>query len=233
MLMDDGESDDEIDLDFGLGKVKEVWNEGDSQVGNLDIDVEHYGESSSDDSIEEKKVNPKDILLQFGGAGGENNPIMGLQEEVKKKDLPNDMQPVYIDGQGIDPALIREINCTMFEKELEFAERNKKKDKLNTKLDKVMLQMETTTNPKRKELMKNEAMVIRNGLDDLEAEEMNENKFWGYQLEVDDGFQYGRDIIKEGTYENHLQLPYYNIPLLTLPNVFGGKTCQVGYFSLF
>jgi hypothetical protein len=56
---------------------------------------------------------------------------------------------------------------------------------------------------------------------------MNENKFWGYVM--DDGteeFNYGRDVIKEGTFENKLVLPYSSFPLFLYSNN-GGKTAQV------
>ena len=48
---------------------------------------------------------------------------------------------------------------------------------------------------------------------------MNEDKFWGYALgeEVGGGeFQYGRDVIKEGTFEStQLKMPYHEFPLLS------------------
>ncbi len=40
---------------------------------------------------------------------------------------------------------------------------------------------------------------------------MDEDKFWGYALDDggQGGFQYGRDIIKEGTFEStQLKMPY-------------------------
>jgi len=32
---------------------------------------------------------------------------------------------------------------------------------------------------------------------------MNEQKFWGYVMDdMDGGYEYGRDVLKEGTYES-------------------------------
>lgn len=45
-------------------------------------------------------------------------------------------------------------------------------------------------------------MYLQSIKDNLNKEKMNENKFWGYLL--DDGandFNYGRDVLKDGTYE--------------------------------
>ena len=68
-------------------------------------------------------------------------------------------------------------------------------------------------------------MGIRNQLNELSDERMNENKFWGYVLDgADNGFQYGRDIIKEGTYEAMLKIPYNEFPLFTKPSWYGDKT---------
>jgi hypothetical protein len=57
---------------------------------------------------------------------------------------------------------------------------------------------------------------------------MNENKFWGYVLDAGDGFEYGRDVIKEGIYEDLIKLPYKQFPLFTNPGWYGNKTSLVG-----
>ena len=54
-------------------------------------------------------------------------------------------------------------------------------------------------------------------------ERMNENKFWGYVMDEQEEFQYGRDVLKEGTYETFLNLPYGEFPLFTHAMA-GGKT---------
>lgn len=84
--------------------------------------------------------------------------------------------------------------------------------------------MNYITNKDKKEEKKNEILRLKNQLQELEDEKMNENKFWGYQIEVGDQFEYGRDVLKEGTYEDHLDLPYQSFPLFTNPGWYGNKT---------
>lgn len=54
-------------------------------------------------------------------------------------------------------------------------------------------------------------------MEELMEEEMTEEKFWGLLALDDDviGFDYGRDILKEGTYETIMKLPFEQIPLFT------------------
>lgn len=60
---------------------------------------------------------------------------------------------------------------------------------------------------------------MKNRIQYLQDEEMNEDKFWGYALGEEGGggeFQYGRDVIKEGTFEStQLKMPYHEFPLLS------------------
>lgn len=50
---------------------------------------------------------------------------------------------------------------------------------------------------------------------------MNENKFWGYVLDsnaedpLKGEFAYGREIVKDGQYDQKLQLPYGEFPLFS------------------
>jgi len=45
---------------------------------------------------------------------------------------------------------------------------------------------------------------------------MTEEKFWGLlALNDEEVFDYGRDILKEGTYETTMELPYKQFPLFT------------------
>ena len=52
-------------------------------------------------------------------------------------------------------------------------------------------------------------MDVKENMEDLMDEAMNEDKFWG-MLALDDepGVDYGRDILKEGTFETTMRLPY-------------------------
>lgn len=43
---------------------------------------------------------------------------------------------------------------------------------------------------------------------------MTDSKFWGMlALQDDEAFDYGRDFLKEGTYEGQISLPYEQLPL--------------------
>lgn len=54
-------------------------------------------------------------------------------------------------------------------------------------------------------------------MEDLMDEAMDDDKFWGMAALDDDvvAFDYGRDVLKEGTYETIMQLPYQQLPLFT------------------
>ena len=55
---------------------------------------------------------------------------------------------------------------------------------------------------------------IRDEIEYLENENVTEEKFWGMlALNEDDGFDYGRDVLKEGTYETQMVMPYDLFPL--------------------
>ena len=59
-------------------------------------------------------------------------------------------------------------------------------------------------------------MHITDDMEALRQEEMTEQRFWGMQaLDEDDAFDYGRDVLKEGTYETIIKYPYKQIPLFT------------------
>ena len=46
-------------------------------------------------------------------------------------------------------------------------------------------------------------------MEDLLEEEMTDEKLWGMAgMDDDAGFDYGRDILKEGTYETIIRVPY-------------------------
>jgi len=60
-------------------------------------------------------------------------------------------------------------------------------------------------------------MDVTEEMENLMEEAMTEEKFWG-MLALDDdvvAFDYGRDILKEGTYETQMKLPYEQMPLFT------------------
>jgi len=57
-------------------------------------------------------------------------------------------------------------------------------------------------------------MDVKDEMERLMDEAMNEDKFWG-MMALDDtvAFDYGRDILKEGTFETTMRLPYKRWPL--------------------
>ena len=69
-----------------------------------------------------------------------------------------------------------------------------------------------------KRIIQMKMMEINDEVDELNMEEMTEDKLWGAQaFEDDDAFDYGRDVIKEGSLETRLRLPYKTMPLFTNP----------------
>jgi hypothetical protein len=76
---------------------------------------------------------------------------------------------------------------------------------------------------KKKDEKKAEMMQIREKLNELAEEKMTEDKFWGYVMDDREDYEYGRDVLREGTYENHLRTPYSEFPLLAT-SWYGNKT---------
>lgn len=52
------------------------------------------------------------------------------------------------------------------------------------------------------EKKKQEILAIRNEIDGLNDERMNEHKFWGYVMGEQEEFNYGRDVLRESIYES-------------------------------
>jgi disulfide oxidoreductase YuzD len=69
-----------------------------------------------------------------------------------------------------------------------------------------------------KDKLRIKMMDITEKMEDLMDEAMNDEKFWGMAALDDDvvAFDYGRDILKEGTYETLIKLPYQQLPLFTV-----------------
>ena len=52
-------------------------------------------------------------------------------------------------------------------------------------------------------------MELSDEIEGLKEEDMTDSKFWGMlAMNDDEAFDYGRDSLKEGTYENQISLPY-------------------------
>mmetsp|Transcript_24344 Transcript_24344/g.17131 ORF Transcript_24344/g.17131 Transcript_24344/m.17131 type:complete len:81 (+) Transcript_24344:521-763(+) len=66
-----------------------------------------------------------------------------------------------------------------------------------------------------KELLLSKIISTRKKIEELEDGVMDELKFWGYQEEVDDKFDYGdRALLKSSNYEDVLNIPFRTFPLL-------------------
>lgn len=77
-----------------------------------------------------------------------------------------------------------------------------------------MKKLKTLTEKKDKDKVKLKMMEITDEMDNLRNENMTEAKFWGMlALNDEAAFDYGRDILKEGTYETVIKLPYEQFPL--------------------
>jgi hypothetical protein len=67
-----------------------------------------------------------------------------------------------------------------------------------------------------KDRIKEKMIDIKDEVEYLNKENMDEQKFWGMlALNNEDVFDYGRDILKDGTYETTMMLPYNPYPLFT------------------
>jgi hypothetical protein len=125
---------------------------------------------------------PDQLVPNVGVAGGtndlENGVIVKTEDQVE---LVVKLQDKEIEN------LEREVKLKYRDNLLKAYMRKLKQEKEQIKKDKIKLKM----------------MSITDEMDSLREEEMNEAKFWGLLALDDDGevFDYGRDILKEGTYE--------------------------------
>lgn len=66
------------------------------------------------------------------------------------------------------------------------------------------------TEVEKKDKIKIRMMDLTDQIEELRNEEMTDIKFWGLLALNDDdgGFDYGREILKDGVYESRIELPY-------------------------
>ena len=103
------------------------------------------------------------------------------------------------------------IDVKKFDKKVEDKERQVKIDYKDLEMREYMKKMIKLPEDekKKKDKIKVHMIDIRDAIEYLHQEKMNEQKFWGLlSLNEDDAFDYGRDILKEGTYETEMVLPY-------------------------
>lgn len=67
-------------------------------------------------------------------------------------------------------------------------------------------------------------MDVTDSIVALNDEKMDEARFWGMLAlnDDDDAFDYGRDILKDVTYDTKITLPYEQFPLFTQGDWFEG-----------
>jgi hypothetical protein len=152
--------------------------------------------------------------MDFGGEDGSEEEGEGLFDGAGDEKQENALDTGII----INFDDIEEIMVTKKHKKLESAERNVKivikQEELKEYMKKMIKMPETEK--KKKDTIKIHMIDIRDAVEYLQQEEMNEQKFWGLlALNDEEVFDYGRDILKEGTYETIMKLPYTQFPLFT------------------
>jgi len=90
-----------------------------------------------------------------------------------------------------------------------------------------MLEDANITNKLKKEKRRERMIEIRKEIDDLTDEQMNEVKFWGYNMDDEEDEGLGREVLKESTYDKKLRCPYKEFPLFQ-HSWLGDNTSQVG-----
>lgn len=165
--------------------------------------------------VKEEIVDTSEIQLKLKKKKGRVHINDGLSSEEEKEDLNNkQMAPVgesvgvlgNIEGAviGIDDIIMAE--CTPQIKQSEDKIRQEKIQRIEDKIEEHTLKIQQTKNKELVDKLKGELFEMKNKIQYLLDEEMNEDKFWGYALGDEAGgqgeFQYGRDVIKEGTFES-------------------------------
>lgn len=145
-------------------------------------------------------------MVEKGGGGGTNDLETG----------------VIVDNESVV-----ELVVSTRDKDREDKERDKKIAKLDLELRAFQRKLKGIAPDKQvdKDKIKIKMMEITDKMQDLRDEKMDDQKFWGMLAmdDDDDAFDYGRDILKDGTYENHIKLPYEQLPLFTQADWFEGS----------
>jgi hypothetical protein len=121
-------------------------------------------------------------------------------------------------GIVIDKTAIEEFVVTKKHKKSEDSERKTKIEFQEMELKEYMKKMVRMpeSDKKKKDKIKLHMLDIRDNMEYLQQEQMTEQKFWGLlSLNEDEEFDYGRDILKENTYDQVITLPYTQFPLFT------------------
>lgn len=105
-------------------------------------------------------------------------------------------------GVIVETAHIDLIQTTERDKKKEEKVRQKQIDALNEELTAFKKKLKTLDDQVSKDKVRFKMMEITEEIEALRSENMDEEKFWG-MLALNDEvqFDYGRNILKEGTYE--------------------------------
>jgi len=170
-------------------------------------------------------VKDDDDLQMFGGTNAENNAGGDLKHIIGNDDDSEEehegmigagaadgaTENVLDTGIIIDSEYIEEIVVTKKDKKVEDFIRKRSIDFKEQEMREYMRKIikMTESDKKNKDKIKVHMMDIRDSMEYLQQEQMTEQKFWGLlSLNDEEVFDYGRDILKEGTYESQLKLPY-------------------------
>lgn len=135
------------------------------------------------------------LIIELGGDAGTNDLETG----------------VIIETDNVD-----EIQVFVRDKEKEDQVRQAQIEELDLELKAFMKKLKGIEDQVQKDKVRFKMMEITDEMDALRTQNMTEEKFWGMlALNDDAAFDYGRDILKEGTYETVLKLPYEQFPLFT------------------
>ena len=164
--------------------------------------------------VKEQAVDASDIELKFKNKKGRVHMNDGLSSDEESKE-PKDKQTVPVGetiGQlgniegaviGIEDMIM--VECTPQIKQAEQQIRIEKIQRIEERIEEHTLKIQQTKNKEEVQKLKRELFDMKNKIQYLQDEEMNDDKFWGYAIGEEGGqeeFQYGRDVIKEGTFES-------------------------------
>ncbi|CAI2387752.1 unnamed protein product [Moneuplotes crassus] len=105
------------------------------------------------------------------------------------------------------------------DKEFENDLREKQLDILYKKKEDITTKLRKSHMPKEKEKNRNLLILNRKKIEELENEDMDEDKFWNYMNSNDNEFNYGRDVLTDRLFEQMIALPYFKFELKTMPEM--------------
>jgi hypothetical protein len=169
------------------------------------------------------------LNAQKNAGGDQENKERNEFESSRSSNSEEDLEAIlgeFKQGQDdimetgiiIDKEQIEVIEVKKVDKKVEDKERQMKIDFKDLEMREYMKKMIKLPEDekKKKDKIKVHMIDIRDHIEYLNQEKMNDQKFWGLlSLNEDDAFDYGRDILKEGTYETEMVLPYTQFPLFT------------------